>query len=191
MPDAVHVMPVGDLVEHDNSGEADCLCGPATEPVHRPDGSVGWVIVHHSLDGREQREEASMSTTRPPSPAFRVFGRDPVLWLGLLRAALYVISVFVLTVPEHVSAAIIAFAAAGFGLADAAIVVRDKLVPAIMGFAEAGLALVLAFGVDLSADQLAAVMFLVATVTSFVTRTQVTAPVDAEGNRVTRYTLGA
>lgn len=52
---AVHVFPVGDLVEHDTSGAA-CVCGPADEPVEREDGSVGWVVVHHSLDGREAAE---------------------------------------------------------------------------------------------------------------------------------------
>lgn len=49
----VHVLPVGDDVEH---GDEDCVCGPDSEPVKCDDGSVGWVIVHHSLDGREARE---------------------------------------------------------------------------------------------------------------------------------------
>lgn len=51
----VHVVPVGDLIEHDADG-GDCLCGPATEPVMRDDGSSGWLITHHSLDGREASE---------------------------------------------------------------------------------------------------------------------------------------
>jgi hypothetical protein len=51
-----HVYPVNDLVEHDtNSG--DCVCGPTNEPVERDDGSIAYVIVHHSLDGREQYED--------------------------------------------------------------------------------------------------------------------------------------
>lgn len=44
-----------DLIEHDTEGD-DCVCGPTAEPVKREDGSVGWVIVHHSLDGREASE---------------------------------------------------------------------------------------------------------------------------------------
>ncbi|MGG7510891.1 hypothetical protein [Plantibacter sp. YIM 135249] len=52
MSDAVHVIPTNDLLAHDDIGD-DCLCGPRTEPVQRDDGSYGWVIVHHSLDGRE------------------------------------------------------------------------------------------------------------------------------------------
>jgi hypothetical protein len=53
--DAVHVHPLGDLIEHDTTGD-DCPCGPTTEPVQRDDGSTGWVIRHHSLDGREANE---------------------------------------------------------------------------------------------------------------------------------------
>ncbi len=54
-PGHVHVYPCGDLIEHETEGD-DCPCGPATEPVQRDDGSYGWLVVHHSLDGREQFE---------------------------------------------------------------------------------------------------------------------------------------
>lgn len=50
---AYHVEPVGDLIVHE---EHDCPCGPRIEPVKRDDGSIGWLVVHHSLDGREQHE---------------------------------------------------------------------------------------------------------------------------------------
>lgn len=52
-PNTAHVLPVGDPIEH---GTDDCPCGPRAEPVTREDGSVGWVIVHHALDGRERNE---------------------------------------------------------------------------------------------------------------------------------------
>ena len=51
----LHVHPVADIVEHDTDGE-DCVCGPAAEAIFREDGSTGWVITHHSLDGRERSE---------------------------------------------------------------------------------------------------------------------------------------
>jgi hypothetical protein len=51
----VHVEPVNDLIEHDTSG-GDCPCGPTTVPVERGDGSIGYVITHHALDGREHSE---------------------------------------------------------------------------------------------------------------------------------------
>lgn len=54
-PDNVHVLPMRDLMEHEDVG-ADCLCGPTVQPVERDDGSFGWLIIHHSLDGREANE---------------------------------------------------------------------------------------------------------------------------------------
>ena len=51
---SVHVVPRNDLVEHDVSDE--CVCGVKTEPVERDDGTIGWLHVHHSLDGREATE---------------------------------------------------------------------------------------------------------------------------------------
>jgi len=43
----VHVIPVDDLIDHENSDE--CPCKPRTEPVERDDGSYGWVVVHTKL----------------------------------------------------------------------------------------------------------------------------------------------
>lgn len=51
----VHVYPDRDLVEHEVEGDG-CVCGPTVEPVPRDDGSYGWLMVHHSLDGRERNE---------------------------------------------------------------------------------------------------------------------------------------
>lgn len=50
----IHVEPVGDLIDHEDSDE--CPCGPDIECVPNPDGSDGWLITHHSLDGRERFE---------------------------------------------------------------------------------------------------------------------------------------
>ena len=59
MSDTIHTFPLNDIIEHDTSGEP-CVRGPDMEAVFRDDGSTGWVIVHHSLDGRELHE--------PPQP---------------------------------------------------------------------------------------------------------------------------
>jgi hypothetical protein len=50
----IHVLPVNDLIEHYANGE-DCPCGPTVEFVPPEDESQedGWLITHHSLDGRE------------------------------------------------------------------------------------------------------------------------------------------
>jgi hypothetical protein len=55
MTDVVHVCPINDLIEHNRDGDS-CLCGPTVEAVFRDDGSNGWLIIHHSLDGREKYE---------------------------------------------------------------------------------------------------------------------------------------
>ena len=54
---SAHVLPVGDLVDHDES--EDCACIPTCEPIRREDGSIGWLYTHHSLDGREQHERSN------------------------------------------------------------------------------------------------------------------------------------
>lgn len=52
-----HIIPTADLVRHEASDE--CVCGPASEPVKRTDGSVGWLTIHHALDGRDRFEATS------------------------------------------------------------------------------------------------------------------------------------
>jgi hypothetical protein len=42
----IHVYPKNDICAHDTGG-VDCVCGPRIE---------GDVVIHHSLDGRENRE---------------------------------------------------------------------------------------------------------------------------------------
>lgn len=51
----MHVEPINDLIDHDTSG-TPCVCGPRDRPVKADDGSIGWVVVHNSLDGRERHE---------------------------------------------------------------------------------------------------------------------------------------
>lgn len=74
----VHVVPLRDAIQHDVPGldgdldipepwacirttqgdDTVCVCGPTAQLVKRDDGRDGWVITHHSLDGREQYETA-------------------------------------------------------------------------------------------------------------------------------------
>lgn len=58
MAEPYHVHPIDDLIEHELI--EDCVCGPETQPVERDDGSIAWMVVHHSLDGRELHEEANV-----------------------------------------------------------------------------------------------------------------------------------
>lgn len=53
-PNTVHTLPTNDLIEHDDTG-TDCPCGPAVTIVPNPTGPDGWHVLHHSLDGRENK----------------------------------------------------------------------------------------------------------------------------------------
>lgn len=61
----VHTRPADDLIEHATDG-SDCICIPEVIPVEREDGSIGYVYVHHSLDGRELE-----AMPEGPSPTVR------------------------------------------------------------------------------------------------------------------------
>lgn len=65
MSDHVHVLPVNDLIEHDDEHQENCVCGPSVEAVHRPDGSNGWLYVHNALDGRELAERGEEVQREP------------------------------------------------------------------------------------------------------------------------------
>ncbi|MGV9383488.1 hypothetical protein ACWDRB_47280 [Nonomuraea sp. NPDC003707] len=53
----LHAYPVGDLIEHDVSErDQGRVHGPETRPVAPDGGSVGWLVMHHSLDGRKALE---------------------------------------------------------------------------------------------------------------------------------------
>lgn len=49
----VHVLPDNDLIDH---VEGECPCGPSTRMVTSDDKPIGWIVTHHSLDGREATE---------------------------------------------------------------------------------------------------------------------------------------
>jgi hypothetical protein len=47
-------------VEHDHEDDdGNCVCGPTIEPIEGHDGYIGWLVTHHSLDGRERQEQAN------------------------------------------------------------------------------------------------------------------------------------
>jgi len=60
--DEIHVLPLNDLIDH---GVEDCICGTTTEPCPREDGSMGWLVIHHSLDGRENQDPDYGEARRP------------------------------------------------------------------------------------------------------------------------------
>ncbi|MGW6912610.1 hypothetical protein ACWGB8_02110 [Kitasatospora sp. NPDC054939] len=109
----------------------------------------------------------------------RILGREPALWLGLIAILVKTLSAFGLDVTSDQQTLINAVAAAMVGLIVAAMT-RDGMSAAILGAAQAVLALAVGFGLEWSADQQAVVMSLVAAAVAMWTRTQVTAPEPAK-----------
>jgi hypothetical protein len=116
----------------------------------------------------------------------KVLGREPAIWLALLAAALKLVGAFWLDLGTDQQAWLNAVAAAGMGLA-IAVMVKDGVVAAVIGLAQALLALAVGLGLDWSAEQQAVVMGFVTLVAGAFDRTQVVAPVPPSilpgGNR--------
>lgn len=119
----------------------------------------------------------------------KIFGRDPAVILGIVSALLQMVMAYGVHLTDAQTAAINAIAAAALGLATAAVVARDRLVPAILGLGQAGFTLALTFGADLSQQQVATTMAFAAVALALFTRTQVVAPVAADGSRVPKQSL--
>lgn len=117
---------------------------------------------------------------------FKVFGREPALFLSAVAVVVQFVSQFVFHLSADAQGAVNILAAAVIGVLTAWSVAREKLAPAVLGFGQAALAALLAFGVDFSAEQQSTIMAVVALVVGWYTRTQVVAPVDAAGHRVAR-----
>jgi hypothetical protein len=106
--------------------------------------------------------------------------REPaVLWLGLLAPTVQALAAFVFAADPVLQGAINAAAIAIAGAVTAFLVKSDNLLPAITGAVGALIALVLAFGVDWSSEQQAALMIAVGAIAAYIVRDRVTAPVPA------------
>jgi hypothetical protein len=108
----------------------------------------------------------------------KLLGREPAVWLALFAAGLKLVGAFWLQLGAEEQAWLNAAAGAAMGLV-IAIVVKDGIVAAVIGFAQAILALAVGLGLDWTAEQQAVVMAFVALVAGAFERTQVTAPVPA------------
>jgi hypothetical protein len=109
--------------------------------------------------------------------------RDPALWLFLIATAVRLFSAFGLHVDEETQALINAAATAIAGAIIAFVVRRDGQVPAILGVAQALLALAVGLGLEVSSENQALIMSFVGGLAAAFIRTQVVAPVDAVGTR--------
>jgi len=120
---------------------------------------------------------------------FKLFGREPALWLGLISSLVMFAGAFGLNLSADQQALINAASAALFGLLTAWFIAKDGLTAAILGFVQAVLALAVGFGLNLSSDKQTIIMVVVSALTSMFVRTQATAPVSKEGTKVAPQSL--
>ncbi len=109
--------------------------------------------------------------------------RDPALYLFLVATTVRLFSAFILDVSTDTQALVNALATAIAGIVIAVVVRRDGQVPAILGGVQALLALAVGLGLDVSAENQALIMSFVGGLAAAFIRTQVTASVNAIGDR--------
>lgn len=109
--------------------------------------------------------------------------RDPALWLFLVATAVRLFSAFVVDVSGDTQALVNAAATAVAAAVVAFVVRRDGQVAALLGVAQALLALAIGLGYDVSAENQALIMSFVGGLSAAFIRTQVKAPVTATGDR--------
>ena len=109
----------------------------------------------------------------------RILGREPSVILGLVAMAVQFVSAFVIEVDQDTQTLINAVAAALVGLI-VAFIVGDGAYAALVGLAQAVLALAMNLGLDWSTDKQGAAMLAVTVLGQFwLVRDRVTAPVPA------------
>jgi hypothetical protein len=111
------------------------------------------------------------------------FSRDPALYLTLVATAVRLASAFLFHLTVDQQAVVNAAATAIAALIVAFAVAHDGQVAAILGVAQALLALAIGFGLHVSAENQAVIMSFVGAVAAAFIRTQAVAKVSAVGGR--------
>jgi hypothetical protein len=109
----------------------------------------------------------------------RIFGREPVYILAVIAVALKLAAAYGLDVSETQQTLVNTALACFVAVVSAIVLKKGAAGAAILKFAEAGLALFVGFGLDLSAAEQAGWMSLVTAILAVVSHGQVTAPVAA------------
>lgn len=108
---------------------------------------------------------------------FKIFGREPALWLGFVAALVQSLTAFGWNVSPGVQTAVNAVAAGVVAVILAVVLKNGAIAGALMQLATGGMALVVGLGLNWSTDRQSLVMSAVAALIALFTRTQVTAPV--------------
>lgn len=119
----------------------------------------------------------------------RIFGREPAVWLGLVAVAVQFLVAWGVDFSGEQQAGINAVATLVMGLAVAVASARDQIVPAASGLLVGVLQLAVAFGWDLSQERITTAGALLTALLALWLRTQVTAPVAADGTQVPKATV--
>jgi hypothetical protein len=109
--------------------------------------------------------------------------REPALWLTLFATVVRFGGAFLFEISETQQAVLNATATAVASFIVAFWVRRDGQVAALLGVAQALLALAIGFGLDVSAENQAVIMSMVGALAAAFVRTQVTAKVTPIGDR--------
>jgi len=109
----------------------------------------------------------------------KIFGREPVYILAFVAITLKLSSAYGLDVTAEQQGAIMAVLSLLVAVANAVVLKTGAAAAAVVNLAQGVLALFLAFGLDLSADQQALWMGAVEAAVALVIRKEVTAPVSA------------
>ncbi|EGX60082.1 hypothetical protein SZN_09176 [Streptomyces zinciresistens K42] len=107
----------------------------------------------------------------------KIFGREPVYLLAFVAIALKLAAAYGLDVSAGQQGAIMAVLSLTVALVTAVVLKTGAAAAAVVNFAQGALALFLAFGLELSADQQALWMAGVEAAVALVLRKEVTAPV--------------
>jgi len=110
----------------------------------------------------------------------RIFGRDPVLIMAFISSAIAVLSSLVFHLSDEQQGVLNAVVVALFGFIAAAMLARDKAVPAIVGLIKAIIAVAIAFGLHMTPEVQGLVLTLVAAGAALLVRPQVTASVPED-----------
>ncbi|MEU0200942.1 MULTISPECIES: hypothetical protein [unclassified Streptomyces] len=110
----------------------------------------------------------------------KIFGREPVTILAFIAVALKLSSAYGLDVSAELQAAIMVFLSCVVAVAEAFILKTGAAFAALVNVGHAAIALYLAFGLNMSAEQQANWMLAIeGLVALFIVRPQVTAPIAA------------
>lgn len=107
----------------------------------------------------------------------RIFGREPVYILAFVAVALKLGSAYGLDVSDEMQGAIMAFLSLVVALVEAVVLKTGAVGAAVINLAQGALALFLAFGLDMSAEQQALWILIAESAVALWLREKVTAPV--------------